>query len=138
MRKVRAPARALGVILILAFVMSVVPPAAAAPAAPMNTSYQSLPFSQNWSSTGLIIANDDWSGVPGIIGYLGDYTASSPTGVDPQTLLLDYTTVAADVIANQASPNTLVTGGVAEFDSIADPVVALNGSGTADAPYLLL
>src|SRR6185369_9471126 len=40
-----------------------------------------------------------------------------------------------DVIANQT--NTAITnGGVAEFQ-IVDPVVALQGSGTADAPYLL-
>ena len=42
-----------------------------------------------------------------------------------------------DVNANQANPNTFATGGVAEF-AIADPVVALQGSGTADAPHLVL
>ena len=40
-----------------------------------------------------------------------------------------------DVFADQT--NTAITnGGVAEFE-LADPVVALQGSGTADAPYLL-
>ncbi len=34
--------------------------------------YQSLPFAQNWSNTNLITVSDDWSGVPGIIGYRGD------------------------------------------------------------------
>ncbi|MDW8305422.1 MAG: VCBS repeat-containing protein, partial [Acidobacteriota bacterium] len=42
-----------------------------------------------------------------------------------------------DVIANQSNPDTLTTGGVAEFDGIPNPVVALQGSGTADAPYLI-
>lgn len=96
------------------------------------------PFQQNWTNTGLINANDDWSGVPGIVGFLGDYTGSSPTGVDPQTLLQDMTTV--DVIANQngaTAPNTLANGGVAEFDGIANPTIALNGSGTADAPNVV-
>ncbi|TPW14417.1 MAG: hypothetical protein FD129_1081, partial [bacterium] len=32
--------------------------------------YQPLPFSQNWNNTALLNANDDWSGVPGIVGYL--------------------------------------------------------------------
>lgn len=99
--------------------------------------YQTLPFSQNWTNTGLITANDSWSGVPGIEGYLGQDITTS-TGVDPQTLLT--TSGAAndlDVIANQANPNTNTAGGVAEFE-IANPVVALQGSGTADAPYLLL
>jgi hypothetical protein len=42
-----------------------------------------------------------------------------------------------DVIANQTSPNTLFTGGVAEFQ-LTDPTIALNGSGTADAPHIIL
>ncbi len=42
-----------------------------------------------------------------------------------------------DVVANQTSPNTFATGGVAEF-ALANPTIALNGSGTADAPYILL
>lgn len=93
---------------------------------------QTLPFSQNWTNTGLITANDNWSGVPGIIGYRGDGLVSG-TGVDPQTVLTESTVV--NVIANQANPNTLATGGVAEFQ-IANPVVALQGSGTAKAPYI--
>jgi uncharacterized repeat protein (TIGR01451 family) len=102
-----------------------------------DTTIQSLPFSQNWTTTTLITTNDNWSGVPGIEGYLGQDITTS-TGVDPQTLL---TTSAVandlDVIANQANPNTLTTGGVAEFDTLANPVVALQGSGTADAPYVI-
>ncbi|MBA3355736.1 MAG: DNA/RNA non-specific endonuclease [Pyrinomonadaceae bacterium] len=97
---------------------------------------QTPPFSQDWTNAGLITVNDDWSGVPGIVGFLGDYTTSSPTGVDPQTLLQDMTTV--DVIANQSLPNTLSNGGVAEFDGIPNPSIALNGSGTADAPSIII
>ena len=41
------------------------PVGAAAPVAASNT-VQVLPFTQNWSNTTLITANDDWSGVPGI------------------------------------------------------------------------
>ena len=40
-----------------------------------DSTYQPLasgPFTQNWFDTGLITTNDDWSGVPGIIGYRGD------------------------------------------------------------------
>ena len=100
---------------------------------------QSLPFSQNWSTTTLITANDDWSGVPGIVGYLGDIAATTTTNVDPRTLLLDYSSVSAvDVIANQTNPDTLTNGGVAEFDGIANPSIALNGSGTADAPHIVI
>src|SRR4030095_10155409 len=83
---------------------------------------QSLPFSQNWSNTGLITANDDWSGVPGIVGFLGDYDAASPTAVDPRTLTTPFTTNNVDVIANQSSV-AITNGGVAEFDGIANPLV---------------
>src|SRR5262245_25991213 len=33
---------------------------------------QTLPFSQDWSNTTMITVNDNWTGVPGIIGYRGD------------------------------------------------------------------
>src|SRR6185312_11314389 len=43
-----------------------------------------------------------------------------------------------NVLANQTNPNTLATGGIAEFDTLVDPVVALQGSGTARAPHLVV
>jgi hypothetical protein len=104
----------------------------------MTAVYHSLAsgsFSQNWSDTGLITTNDDWSGVPSIQGFRGD-DITSATGVDPRTLTGDGT-ITLDVNANQTAPNTFGTGGVGEFE-ITDPTVALNGSGTADAPYLVL
>lgn len=94
-------------------------------------------FSQDWSSSGLITTNDDWSGVASIVGYLGDVDAGSATNVDPRTLT-GAALGAVDVIANQTSPNVLTAGGVAEFDGIADPTLALQGSGTADAPSLVI
>jgi MYXO-CTERM domain-containing protein len=97
-------------------------------------------FSQNWNNTGLISVNDDWSGVPSILGYRGD-DLTAATGVDPQTVLAFSGTPAGavlDVNANQTNPNTFITGGVTEFDTLADPCVALQGSGTADAPFLML
>lgn len=99
-----------------------------------DSAWQPLPFAQNWSNTALISANDDWSGVPGIVGYRGDNLTAS-TGSNPQTILAGEGTV--DINANQTAPNTYTSGGLAEFE-LADPVVALNGSGTADAPYLQL
>ncbi len=98
-------------------------------------------FSQNWNNTGLITANDNWSGVLSITGYLGDTNAASPTGVDPTTYLLP-SLGAVDVIANQTNPNTNTTGGVAEFESSPNspfsPTIALQGSGTADTPGIVL
>jgi hypothetical protein len=96
---------------------------------------QALPFSQNWSNINLITVNDVWSGVPGIIGFRGDDLVAV-TGVDPQTVLGPDNPGVVDVNANQNNPNNNSAGGVTEFDGIANPVVALQGSGTADAPYI--
>jgi predicted extracellular nuclease len=97
---------------------------------------QTLPFSQNWTNTGLVTANDVWTGVPGIEGYRGDGLAAG-TAVDPQTILAPDTPGVIDVNANQTNPVTFTTGGTTEFE-ITNPAVALAGSGTARAPYLKL
>ncbi len=101
-----------------------------------DTTPQPLPFSQDWSNISLITVSDDWSGVPGISGYRGD-DLTGATGTDPRTILVDGTTTPLDVNANQSNPDTFTTGGVTEFH-LTDPVVALTGSGTADAPFLLI
>ena len=107
--------------------------AGGAPAGADSTG-QALPFSQDWSNTGLITTNDDWAGVPGVVGFLGD-GLTVVNDVDPQTV----TAVGSgtqDVIANQTTTG-ITNGGVAEFH-ITDPTVALQGSGTADAPFILV
>jgi predicted extracellular nuclease len=94
-------------------------------------------LTQDWSNAGLITTNDNWSGVPNIEGYLGQ-DITTATGTDPRTLTSDSTVANdLDVITNQSNTG-LTTGGVAEFEGIANPTVALQGSGTADAPYLIL
>ncbi len=115
------------------------PPAPAARGlspAPRSETPVTLPLTQDWSNTGLISTSDDWSSVPGIVGYLGDWDpAGSVTNTDPRTVLVPMTAV--DVNANRSDPDAYNTGGVAEFDGIANPVVAFQGSGTADAPNLV-
>src|SRR6187401_1308324 len=69
-----------------------------------DSTTQTLPFSQDWSNTGLITTDDSWAGVPGIIGYRGD-ALTGGTGVDPQTVVTEGVPV-IDVIANQTTPNT--------------------------------
>ena len=105
-----------------------------------DTTYHSLfgsNFSQDWTNVGLITADDNWSGVLSVEGYRGD-DLTVVTGTDPQTIVAFAGPPGAvlDVIANQTNPNTLTTGGVAEFE-IANPTIALNGSGTADAPFVI-
>jgi cysteine-rich repeat protein len=108
-------------------------------AALANTTPQAVPFTQSWDSNDLITTNDDWAGVLGIMGYRGDELVSG-TGVDPQTVVAPGTFV-EDVNANQTNPNTFTTGGVTEFHAggnVPATMVALTGSGTADAPHLIL
>lgn len=93
-----------------------------------------LPFSQNWTDAALITADDNWLTAPSIIGYRGD-NLTATTGTDPQTILVDDVAV-VDVNANRSDPGVFNTGGVSEFDGITNPVVAFQGSGTADAPHL--
>ncbi len=97
---------------------------------------QSLPFSQNWSNTNLITSDNDWSNVPGIIGYRGD-NLTGTTGTDPQTILADGSATPVNVIANQTNPDTVTSGGLDEFE-ISNPVVGFQGSGTASAPNLVI
>lgn len=101
-----------------------------------NNTAQSLPFSQNWTDTGLITGADDWSAVPGIIGFRGD-NLTVATGIDAQTVVADDSPGVVDVVQNIPDPNVNSTGGVGELE-VANPSVALQGSGTADAPYILL
>ncbi len=100
----------------------------------MDATYHSLAttdFSQNWTSPGLIAANDDWSGALSIIGYLGDGLSSSP-GTDPQTVLGASATV--DVVAQSTAGS--VAGGVHEIE--ASQTIALQGSGGANAPHIVI
>ncbi len=97
---------------------------------------QTLPYSQDWSDTSMITMDNDWSGVPGVVGYRGD-DLTTTIGLDAQTLLLDGSATPVNVLANKTTPGTLTNGGIAEFE-ITDPTVALNGSGTADAPHLVI
>ncbi|UGQ47308.1 Ig-like domain-containing protein [Massilia endophytica] len=91
-------------------------------------------FFQDWSATGLLSTADNWDQVASVMGYRGDNLAT--TGRDARTVLTDGTPV-IDVNTNATNPNTNTTGGVTEFH-LADPVVALQGSGTADAPHLVV
>lgn len=97
---------------------------------------RALPFAQDWSDTALIVSDDDWAGVPGIVGYRGDGLVAD-AGFDPQEVLADGSATPVDVLANRTSPAAVFTGGVAEFE-LSDPVVALQPSGTADAPHIVL
>jgi uncharacterized protein len=92
-------------------------------------------FEERWTDTSRINTTDNWDGVPYIIGYLGDIDSGSPTAVDPRS----YTGPAlgaVDVIPNLTA-TTSTSGGVGEFQ-LTDPTIGLQGSGSADAPSIVL
>jgi hypothetical protein len=96
-----------------------------------------LPFLQAWSDTGLISRDDDWTGVPGVVGYRGD-GLTAVAGEDPRSVVADGSGTPVDVNANETDPRAVgLAAGVTEFE-LPDPVVALQGSATAAAPHLVL
>ena len=83
-----------------------------------------LPFTQAWSDTGLIARDDDWSGVPAVVGYRGDGLTAA-AGEDPRTVRADGSVTPVDVNAGERDPRAVgLPAGVAEFE-LPDPVVAL-------------
>jgi hypothetical protein len=95
------------------------------------------PFSQDWSDTGLIATDDDWSRVPAIAGYRGDGMVAEP-GTDPRTVLADGSGTPVDVTADRTDPGAIgLPAGVVEFE-LPNPVVAIEGSATAGAPHLVV
>ena len=123
----RRPFTLLALLAVVASLLAVSP---AAPAGADGTA-QALPFSQDWSDPSLITTNDDWSGVPGVLGFLGGGLTGS-NDVDPQTVL--GTTEDLDVIAGSTSGSN--SGGVHEVE--ADGTIALQGSGSASAPHIVV
>jgi hypothetical protein len=96
-----------------------------------------LPFAQAWSDPGLISRDDDWAGVAGVVGHRGD-GLTVVAGADPRGVLADGAGTPVDVNANETDPRAVgLAGGVTEFQ-LPDPVVALQGSGAAAAPHLVV
>lgn len=85
---------------------------------------------------GVITATNDWSGVPSITGYLGDINAGTTAGINPTTLT-GPALGAISLIPNTTSANPS-SGGVYEVTIAGETMVAFNGSGTADAPSLVV
>lgn len=96
------------------------------------------PFEQDWENILEISTNDNWSGVPHIVGYASD-VAGAVENVDPR-LLTSYGTSTAQVFANASNALT-TTGGNHELETGAEiagnPTVAFQGDASRDAPYLL-
>lgn len=99
-------------------------------------------LTENWSNASLITTNNVWTGYPNFQGFQGQNLPAgigTTSGTNPSTILGPSAAVGdLNVTANQTNPNTLTSGGIAEFDGIANPTIAMQGSGTADAPHLVI
>lgn len=96
---------------------------------------QTLPLAQNWTNTALLSASDDWSAVPGIVGYKGAAAPDVSEGGDPQLLTADFSDVGVHV--NETDASTSSVDGVAELE-LTNPTVALRGSAQSDAPNIVI
>lgn len=101
----------------------------------------SLNFSISPSTVNQITANDDWSAVNSVEGYMG-LNLTNTHGVDPQTILgteflnARLPNTPRNVAANKGNPSAFNAGGLAEFDS--GPYLALGFQGNVQAnPYLV-
>lgn len=128
---------------LLAVMITMVLAAIISSVAYADTTPQALPLNQNFSDISLITTNDDWSGVPGVIGYRGDNLAAE--GADPRTVTADGSSTPVNVAANKTNPSAFNTGSLAEFHQTnqsppkdLDPTVAFQWNVQADAPHLVM
>ncbi|MCB9561159.1 MAG: DUF4215 domain-containing protein [Kofleriaceae bacterium] len=104
-----------------------------------DTTPQPLPFFQDWTDTTQFTVDDDWSGVPGIVGHTGLNLVPNPGGADPAGVLADGADTPVMVRVGRTSPPStlgivqLVGGPVGT-----DPLVAIAGSNQFDAPHLVI
>ena len=95
-------------------------------------------FLQNWSDPALFTVDNDWTKVPSIVGYNGAGLAT--TGKDASTVVADNApSLTGQVFFNKAT--TFTSGGVGQFSTPnggTDAVVGLQGSGSANAPNLVI
>ena len=108
-----------------------------------NLAVSNFGFNLTAANVNLITANDNWSGISSVEGYIGDNLAAE--GVDPQTVLgTEFpggalpSTVDTQVNANKSNPDAYNAGGITEFDTGTYISLAMQGTGTADNPYLVM
>jgi hypothetical protein len=109
-----------------------------------DNTYQTLPFSQNWALSSQLSANDDWSGVPGVLGYnSGTFSTTIAPGQDPQTVVAPMIDAAdLDVAVNLTGPSGNTSDVVAEYLSHPsvenNATVGLRPQTNWPAPFLLI
>jgi hypothetical protein len=115
-----------------------------APAALANGNYYNLAggnLTQNWSDGSMFTADNDWNGVPSIIGYDGA-DAAGVQGSDP-CVLTGAPLGSPQVSINRQHPSTITDVAVGHFvpgpgSEVTSAVVGIRGQTAFDAPSLLI
>ncbi len=97
---------------------------------------QSVPFAQAWS-TSPVMADDDWSSVPGIVGYSGADLVPNQGGSSPADISEDGASDATIIVFADRDDVPPPAGGIVEVNG-ADSIVAFSGSSQVDAPNLVV
>jgi hypothetical protein len=115
-----------------------------APAARADGTYFSLAggnFTQDWTNGGQFTTDNNWDGVPSIIGYDGA-DPGGVAGTDPCSLATNPLGSAAVSVGRQ-HPSTITDVAVAQFipgpgSQVTNAVVGIRGQTSFDAPALLI
>jgi hypothetical protein len=115
-----------------------------APLALANNTYFNLAggnLTQNWSDTTQFTTDNNWNGVPSIIGYDGA-DAAGVEGSDP-CVLTNAPLGAAQVTVNKLHPSTITNVAVVQFvvgtgSEVTSNLVGIRGQTSFDAPSLLI
>ncbi len=97
---------------------------------------QPLPFFQDWS-TSPVAANDDWSTVPGIVGYSGAGLIGNNDGTPPSEISAEGGPASVPIVEADRATAPTSAGGIVEL-VIDDPMIAMSGSAQVDAPHLIV
>jgi uncharacterized protein len=115
-----------------------------APTAQASNAYHNLAagsFVQDWSVTSQFTTDDNWNGVPSVLGYDGADPGGTAGG-DPCTATTNPFGAQAVSPARQ-HPSILLTEAVAQFlpgpgSQVTSAVVGIRGQTDFDAPFLLI
>ncbi len=137
-----SPRRITAAAFIFLFLSGIIVTPVSASSVYYNFSGGSLNTSINAATVNNINTNDIWTGVPSVEGYCGN-NLTNTHGVDPQTVLTsEFATLPSSantcVAANKGNPSAFNAGGLAEFDDLGDPYLAIGFQGNVQAnPYLV-
>jgi predicted extracellular nuclease len=132
--------KTLQVLVALVFVVSLLLTGPSLIGVQADTLAQSLPYHQAWTDINMIKnVQNDWSGVPGVVGYLSGFSATSD--LDPRTIVAPVPVgTAYGLNPSKTDPFLEINQyGPTEFE-LTNPTIAMRGSSAANqgAPNIVI